>query len=315
MIVHVVNPVISGILLSICFVILNYGMFHSKKLLYSIGLGVIFMGYIVLCLRFILPTTVPMPLTLTVPYSSLITINSSLINLFLILWSLGSCLQLVKLFWEYHRCYSLFHTSATLIKKDNKHYIYAVLAETKKAMHIKTDVHIAISQNFSQPCIFGIFHPVIGLPEKAYTPQQLQCIITHELSHYKHNDTLWRLLFGFVKALYWWVPTLYVLERQLGLYLEIHCDYKSVHRCSAKVDKYDYFTTLIDLARSKANNPHKVPLFIFSGSSSSLQIRYKFFSKQSEYSFFRTVLRKGIYVLLLVSTIILFSLAFVPPVH
>ena len=61
--------------------------------------------------------------------------------------------------------------------------------------------------------ISGLIHPVILLPDREYSDQDLRFIFMHELNHYLHHD-LWKSFFWeLVVCIYWWNPLSYMIRR------------------------------------------------------------------------------------------------------
>lgn len=53
---------------------------------------------------------------------------------------------------------------------------------------IKRNVKLIVSDAVPTPMTFGFFKPVVALPDKEFTPDELTFIITHECFHIMNKD-------------------------------------------------------------------------------------------------------------------------------
>ena len=78
-----------------------------------------------------------------------------------------------------------------------------------------------------EPGIFGIFRPVLLLPEGVrdrLSPSQLRAVIAHELCHVRRRDNLAASLHMFVEALFWFHPLVWWIGARLVDERERACD-------------------------------------------------------------------------------------------
>jgi bla regulator protein BlaR1 len=78
-----------------------------------------------------------------------------------------------------------------------------------------------------EPGIFGIFRPVLLLPDglaKRLTPEQFEAVIAHELCHVRRHDNLSSALHMLVEALFWFHPLVWWLQARLVEERERACD-------------------------------------------------------------------------------------------
>jgi uncharacterized protein (TIGR03435 family) len=93
----------------------------------------------------------------------------------------------------------------------------------------------------------GVLHPAIVLPADApaWTPDDLNRALTHELEHVRRADWVSHCLARLVCAMYWFHPLVWTAWRQLGLEAERACDDAVLRRSEATA----YADQLVDLAR------------------------------------------------------------------
>ncbi len=78
-----------------------------------------------------------------------------------------------------------------------------------------------------EPGIFGIFRPVLILPEgiqNRVSPAQLQAILAHEVSHAKRRDNLAALIHMAVEAVFWFHPMTWWIGSRMVEERERACD-------------------------------------------------------------------------------------------
>lgn len=54
------------------------------------------------------------------------------------------------------------------------------------------------------PFVTGYFHPVIVVPGLSLSEKEWYYILSHETAHYRHGDTLYKLLIEILLVVFWW---------------------------------------------------------------------------------------------------------------
>jgi uncharacterized protein (TIGR03435 family) len=91
-----------------------------------------------------------------------------------------------------------------------------------------------------EPGVFGIFRPVILLPEgiaDKLTPEQLEAMLVHEYRHIHHRDNLTAALHMCVETLFWFYPVVWWIGAKLMDERERDCD-EAVLRNGARPRDY-----------------------------------------------------------------------------
>ena len=106
-----------------------------------------------------------------------------------------------------------------------------------------------ISSECASPITVGWLHPVVILPEnwQEWSSQQLDAVLTHEREHVRRRDPLIQWLALVNRAIFWFHPLSWWLERKLSLLAEETCDAAVLARGHAPQDYSEY---LLDIARS-----------------------------------------------------------------
>ena len=101
----------------------------------------------------------------------------------------------------------------------------------------------------STPLTWGTRRPVILLPEDAldWTEEHRRVVLRHEIAHVARGDSLVQLGAGFVCAIYWFHPLIWVTERRLRAECERACDDRVV---SLGTSATDYAAHLLEVARA-----------------------------------------------------------------
>lgn len=91
----------------------------------------------------------------------------------------------------------------------------------------RTSIRVMGSPALLEPCVFGIFRPVLLLPDgirERLTPRQLETIFMHELCHVRRRDNLAAAVHMVVETLFWFYPPAYWIGKRLMDERETACD-------------------------------------------------------------------------------------------
>jgi bla regulator protein BlaR1 len=83
------------------------------------------------------------------------------------------------------------------------------------------------STSFLEPSVFGLFRPVLLLPEGIFhrlTPAQLEAVIAHELCHVRHRDNLIAAIHMFIETVFWFHPLVWWIGKRMMAERERACD-------------------------------------------------------------------------------------------
>jgi bla regulator protein BlaR1 len=99
--------------------------------------------------------------------------------------------------------------------------------KTATPLHLNLSIRAISSRARLEPGVFGIFRPVLFLPEgiaDRLTSSQLQAVLAHELCHVHRRDNLTAAIHTVVEALFWFHPMVWWMERRLVAERERACD-------------------------------------------------------------------------------------------
>jgi bla regulator protein blaR1 len=137
-----------------------------------------------------------------------------------------------------------------------------------KQMNIRKKVQIWISEFVSSPVTVGFLKPVILVPLAAVnhlTPQQLEAVLLHELSHIRRFDYLVNLVINFIQAILYFNPFVKAFVRIVEKEREKSCDEMVLQ---FQYDSHEYASALLTL--EKANHGSKTLAIAASGKKNDL---------------------------------------------
>ena len=100
------------------------------------------------------------------------------------------------------------------------------------------------------PMLLGVLHPMIVLPDKAYSTAMLQGVLGHELTHYRRGDVIFKWFSVLVSVLHWFNPVVHLFRSELDRACELACDERLL-RCMDAREKQLYGDMLIALAADR----------------------------------------------------------------
>ena len=201
---------------------------------------------------------------------------------------------LIKFIIQYSRLITLKNTSDFSNTKN-----YALLIR-ESVGPIKSEFKIAINDTINTPMVFGLFEKVILLPVSLcnnLTPEQLKCILIHELAHILNNDFIINMCIEISTILLWFNPFTYLFKKEIQLQREIACDEYVISKMN---DPITYSKALLNTANHSIATKFKLSLAAIAGKN-DLKIRIQningmLIGTQNKITFFRSA---GILLLLL----------------
>ncbi len=94
-------------------------------------------------------------------------------------------------------------------------------------VYLEVPITAVSSPTLLEPGIFGVFRPVILLPEgilNRLTAAQLKGVIAHELCHVYHRDNLMAAIHMFVETVFWFHPLVWWIGKRMVEERERACD-------------------------------------------------------------------------------------------
>jgi bla regulator protein blaR1 len=124
------------------------------------------------------------------------------------------------------------------------------VSKTAAQMGIKKPVHIWVSELVSSPVTIGFLKPVILVPVAAIshlTPQQLEAVLLHELSHIKRNDYFVNLIINLIQTILYFNPFVKAFVKIVEREREKSCDEMVLQ---FQYDSHEYASALLTLEKT-----------------------------------------------------------------
>lgn len=167
------------------------------------------------------------------------------IKIFMVVWGIGAICVLLH----------VIHTTKSLNKiyqdafpcEKNVQCVYDRVANQLGVVnhYRKTPPLLVQSYRAKVPCVKGIFRPMIILPVKNSSEEELEVIFTHELIHYKQGDVLLKWSMMVLIIVHFYNPFAWVLFHKVHTWSEYACDYKA---CEKAGGMKHYFNVIVNMA-------------------------------------------------------------------
>lgn len=96
------------------------------------------------------------------------------------------------------------------------------------------------------PLIIGLFKPTLYLPCADITAEDLNYIMSHELTHCKRHDLIYKWFAMLVASVHWFNPVSPIIIKQIDEACEISCDYL-VTKAMTAPERKNYMRTILKL--------------------------------------------------------------------
>jgi beta-lactamase regulating signal transducer with metallopeptidase domain/ketosteroid isomerase-like protein len=135
-------------------------------------------------------------------------------------------------------------------RKNIPAWFHELLLKTAKKLSIERLPSIVFSIEAVTPAVYGVFHPVLLLPEKyidALSEEEAEHVLLHELAHVKRGDLIVHGICLLLQIIYWFNPLLIWARKQMKHIREICCDLTIANVLRDKT--VGYRQTLVNTAR------------------------------------------------------------------
>ncbi len=136
-------------------------------------------------------------------------------------------------------------------------------------------VSVIILQGIASPMMTGLKTPLIILPDKEYSKDELRLIIMHELSHFKRLDLIYKAFVLFCRVFHWFNPLMPLIVKHIERECELACD-EVIMSGASKKERKIYCSSIICAVQAKcetSNFPKPVLASDFARESSYLRHR------------------------------------------
>ena len=171
--------------------------------------------------------------------------NNMQVSVWSIIWCVGAIVCAAFFVVSYLRWSFGFKTSLPI----SNTFIALWLLEHR----LKRPITIRQSNRIEAPLTYGIFRPVILMPQKTdwENKQQLQYILLHEYVHICRYDLVTKLISALALCVHWFNPLVWAMYILFNRDIELACD-ECVIRKFGEGSKSEYALTLISMEEKKS---------------------------------------------------------------
>lgn len=226
-------------------------IYVKKDILYS-GMKLVFAGIALILIRMMIPFNFPFTQTI-VSYKILPPVSRVLFHYFgdtriglahilFVIWiavSIGKLIYLIRRQILYRACLRPF------VIRDKSKYpqLFRILEKCDASFSAVCVVPTKIS-----PTVFGIFKPILVLPDCEFKDQDLYYICLHEAEHCRNHDLWLRLFLDLVICTQWFNPLVYFMNRQLTLAFELSND-RVILKTLDEMQRTEYAECVLKMVR------------------------------------------------------------------
>lgn len=207
------------------------------------------------------------------PYSSIQIPTLTTKGKLLLLHLSGGLLILALAAWQRFRLGKLA-SRATEVQDPVLTETYEALLQSMKLVH---KPQLLISRDNHAPITFGIWRPVVILPEALASTlplSEIRMILGHELAHNRRRDSWIAWLQVIISVIWWFNPIYWILSRSIRAVREDCCD--DMVLTSGLASRESYCRTLLRAARAALENEAEPQAaFSYIGKSQPLRRRLK----------------------------------------
>lgn len=147
---------------------------------------------------------------------------------------------------SYLRCRMEFCTSLPVSNSFAREWLHA--------HPLRRHMEIRQSDRICAPLTYGIFHPVILMPQSTdwRNETQLRYVLTHEYIHIRRWDALAKLVSTAALCIHWFNPFVWVMYLLFNRDVELSCDECLVRRFGVE-SRSSYARTLISMEEAKSS--------------------------------------------------------------
>lgn len=165
-------------------------------------------------------------------------------------WLIGIVVFAARIIYKYIK------TSLTLKQITEECYTKETLDvyfDVCQRLSIRRSIMLRSSKYLNSPLLFGIFNPTVIIPDKDFSESELEMILTHELTHYKHRDLWIALGASIAQCAHWFNPAVYFIGKSISEVCELFCDETVVKSLSGE-NKRAYGNLILSVIEKELNS-------------------------------------------------------------
>lgn len=248
-----------------------------QRSIFAGGIKLVFLGIAIILIRLLIPINLPyrinVPVTWVMPDIQMFLLRElfcgiEISDIILAIFGAGACISILLKIIHYIKARRLLAQIINITESETTEKVKTFLS-SKEAARIR--VAVVYGRNDIIPFITGFFKPVLVLPDRVFTDQELYFIVRHETEHARSKDLWLKALIEILLSIYWWNPFIYVLRNKLYLALEVSDDIMTTREMDAR-GRISYAEFLCRAAADYRENERVQGLSLFH-EKKDLQIR------------------------------------------
>lgn len=254
------STLLSMIIINAVFVIALNQVVKTSVINYF-NIDLFLLSSLVILLRFLLPfefpftVSVPVKWGLSYLYDLFVMLEINILGhpiniftIFMIAWYIGILICGSRLFLQFATIRQRYRLREAAPDSDAYVILHKITSCHQKS---KAVFRIYITPRNITPFIYGIFHPVIVLPDSVHSKEELFYILSHETAHYYNHHTLYKFLCSLLEVIYFWNPLVKIFVKEINRIIEISVDSKVIAPLEP-LGRLDYSKSLTSMARTLA---------------------------------------------------------------
>lgn len=179
------------------------------------------------------------------PFSLSVSVREAVTGGAALIWLAGILFLLLRGLYHRIRFSVTMHRLTISCSAETENVFKQLCAEMK----IRRRVRLKSFNAVGSPFLCGIFRPTVYLPSAELSEAELYAAFKHELTHCKRHDLLLKQIQQILKAVHWFNPFVWLMQKQTEIFCELSCDEAVVSDMDREGRKM-YGITILKLMRS-----------------------------------------------------------------
>ena len=164
----------------------------------------------------------------------------------------------------------------------------------REPVFVRGGMEVYLTSRVVSPVLTGFFKQKLILPDIDMAEDELELILRHEGVHRRRRDIWYKAAVALVRALHWFNPAAYWMERTIGEACEYACD-EAVTKAMAPAEKLRYSQMILHVASCRT------PALALGFSDSAKQLKRRFLHMNTPRKARRTILASLLAAVMMVS--------------
>ncbi len=183
------------------------------------------------------------------------------VQVLFLVWLAGTVITLMIHVYKHFRFSQVVKRWGKPIRQEE--YI-TVFQQVKAAMGIGQKISLMLCPPVDSPMLTGLFRPAVLLPDMDLSRDELQMVLTHELTHFRRRDLWAKAAMLLAISVHWFNPVIYLMNRSFCFHMEASCDASVTKNADLKTRQF-YSETIIAVIRRQSRLRTAVSTSFYAG--------------------------------------------------